>query len=99
MTYKLFFLSYVLNTKELPSAECIEETENEEILKLWHRRMEHFNIASIKDRLPKINLKGKWPICVESKIKNFPYDLSENKTKEPFEMIYMDTVLNSDEPI
>jgi len=61
--------------------------------------MGHFNITLIKDRLLKINLKGKCPICIESKLKNFPYYLSENKTKKHFEMVHIDTVLNSDESI
>jgi len=98
-TYKIYFLKEKLNVNSLPTSFSIEETDDDKILKLWHRRMGHFNIAIIKDRLPNINLKEKFMICVESKIKNFLYYLSKNKTTEPFEMVHMDTVLNSDKSI
>jgi len=80
----------------MPSSDSIEDTNDEDILKLWHRRMGHFNIDLLKDRLPKINIKSKCSICMEANLKNFLYYSSSNKTKEPFEMVHMDTVLNSD---
>jgi len=36
---------------------------------LWHRRMGHFNVDSIKDKLNKIYLKHKCKICSCSKLK------------------------------
>jgi hypothetical protein len=54
-TYKIYFLKEKLNVNSLPTSFSIEETDDDKILKLWHRRMGHFNIAIIKDRLPNIN--------------------------------------------
>jgi len=31
-------------------------------------------------------------ICSESKLRNFPYYSSENRTEDKFELIHMDTV-------
>ena len=59
-------------------------------MNLWHRRLGHFNIDLIKEKLKRINIKRNCKICSCSKLKNFPHHLSENKSKETFELIHMD---------
>jgi len=40
-----------------------------EKLNLWHRRMAHFNIDSIKNKLLKIHIPTTCPFCANSKLK------------------------------
>ena len=47
-------------------------------MNLWHRRLGHFNIDLIKEKLKRINIKRKCRICACSKLKNFPHHLSDN---------------------
>eukprot|EP00833_Pecoramyces_ruminatium_P010680 jgi/Orpsp1_1/1184712/evm.model.c7180000090672.1 len=58
----------------------------------WHRRFGHYNINALKGTLNKINDSNKCEICALTKLKEFPFPVSENKTTEPFERIHMDTV-------
>ena len=42
-------------------------------LNLWHRRFSHFDIKPIKNKLLKTDIKLKYPLCAQSKIKNKSY--------------------------
>jgi len=44
-----------------------------QIMDLWHRRLGHFNISLIKDKLNKIIPPEKCQICINSKLKNKQY--------------------------
>ena len=68
-------------------------------INLWHRRLGHYNINHVKNKLLKINIKSKCPICSNSKLKNFSYKKTENKSKSIFELIHMDLVGPVDESI
>jgi len=59
-------------------------------INLWHRRLGHFNINPIKNKLLKINIKSKCLICSQSKQRNLPHRKSNNRAKAPFELIHMD---------
>ena len=61
-------------------------------LKLWHRRFAHFNINSTKNKISKININSKCPICNYSKHKNKPFKSSHNRAKNIFQLIYMDLI-------
>jgi len=50
-------------------------------INLWHRRLGHYNINSLKNKLLKINIKLKCPICSGSKLRDFPYKKSKNKPR------------------
>jgi len=98
--YKIYSLFKKPNfNKAVSKCDSIQKLENEDVLKLWHRRLAHFNITKIKDRLPNILINEKCKVCSESKLRNFPYYLSENKTKDIFELIHMDTVQYLDESL
>ena len=98
--YKIWSFSNKINFNENNNYVCNSiEVDNYNVLKLWHRRLAHFSLDKIKDRLPKIDLRNKCEVCSESKMRNLPYYLSANKTKEIFEMIHMDTVQYSDESL
>jgi len=56
-------------------------------INLWHRRLGHFNINQLKNKLLQINIKTKCPICFSSKLTNLNYKKSDNKTKSTFELI------------
>jgi len=61
-------------------------------LNLWHRRFAHFNINSIKNKILKININSKCPICSYSKLKNKPFKSSHNRAKNIFQLIHMDLI-------
>jgi len=63
-----------------------------EKINLWHRRLGHFNINNIKNKLLKLNIHYKCPICSNSKLRNLPHKKTKNKSKYIFELIYMDLV-------
>jgi len=53
---------------------------NNENYDLWHRRLGHFNINNIKNKLKDIKkLMKNVKVCSCSKLKNFPYHPSNNK--------------------
>jgi len=68
-------------------------------INLWHRRLGHYNINSLKNKLLKINIKLKCPICSSSKLRDFPHRKSKNKSRHAFELIHMDLVGPTDESI
>ncbi len=69
----------------------IEDAINDSDMNLWHRRLGHFNIDLIKEKLTKINKSGcKCKICAQTKLKNFPFPPATNHTKQPFELLHMD---------
>jgi len=63
-----------------------------EKINLWHRRLGHFNISKILNKLSKINIPSKCQICSHSKLKDFPHKNSTNKSIGIFELIHMDLI-------
>jgi len=63
-------------------------------ISLWHRRLCHYDISHIKNKLLKLNMPNKCPTCMSSKLKNKPFKGSQNsrKSKYIFELIHMDLV-------
>jgi len=61
-------------------------------LNLWHRRLAHFDIRTIKYKLLNTNVILKCPLCIQSKIRNKPYPKGKNKSQHIFELIHMDLV-------
>eukprot|EP00833_Pecoramyces_ruminatium_P005940 jgi/Orpsp1_1/1179972/evm.model.c7180000071638.1 len=70
----------------------IYNISNNEKLNLWHKRLGHFNINSLKSKLLKFNIKSICPICANSKLKNTPYKISKSRAHSVFELIHMDLV-------
>jgi len=68
------------------------ESEKDDNMNTWHRRLGHFNINSLKNILSKIENKNKCKICAHSKLRNFPFHTNERRASEPFERVHMDTV-------
>ena len=60
---KIWSFKNKLNFKDIINkytvCDSIQNIENEDVLELWHRRLGHFNIEKIKDRLPNIKLNNK----------------------------------------
>jgi len=77
--------------KQIPNyiLEC--NSNDEEQSQIWHRRLAHFNIDKLINKLPKVNMKTKCKICAKSKL-NRPFPPASNKTKNSFELIHMDLV-------
>jgi len=67
------------------------ESEKDDNMNTWHRRLGHFNINSLKNILSKIENKNKCKICAHSKLRNFPFHTNERRASEPFERVHMDT--------
>jgi len=67
-------------------------SNNQQIMDLWHRRLGHYDISKIKNKLNNTNFKRKCPVCVNLKLKNKPYKLSQNKTKNILDLIHLDLV-------
>jgi len=61
-------------------------------LNLWHRCLAHFDIRTIKHKLLNTNVILKYPLCIQSKIRNKPYPKGKNKSQHIFELIHMDLV-------
>jgi len=86
------------NNKKTITCDNIIKAFNTENMELWHRRLGHFYIDNIKEKLNNINIQNKCIICA-SKMRNKPYNKARNKSKEPFELIHMDTVSSLDSSI
>jgi len=67
-------------------------------INLWRRRLGHYSINNIKNKLLKIDIKSKCPICSHSKLRNSPYKRAKNKSKSIFELVHMDLVGPVDDP-
>ena len=59
---------------------------------LWHRRLAHFDITKIKNKLLKIKNYTKCPICSEYKQNNKSFYPSINKSRHIFELLHIDLV-------
>eukprot|EP00833_Pecoramyces_ruminatium_P004671 jgi/Orpsp1_1/1178703/evm.model.c7180000066417.1 len=93
---KLNFQNNNINRKTIMNFSHLNKVDK---ISLWHRRLGHYNMNSLKSKLLKINIKSKCPICSNSKLKSFPYKKFSNKSKSPFELLYMDLVGPVDESI
>ena len=51
-------------------------------INLWHRHLGHYSINNIKNKLLKIDIKSKCPICSHSKLRNSPYKRVKNKSNQ-----------------
>ena len=76
----------------------IADSDSESLF-LWHKRLGHFNINNLRHILTKINTKQQCQICAKTKLKNFPFQQNDNRAKEPFELVHMDTVSITDESL
>jgi len=59
---------------------------------LWHRRLGHFDVSKIQEKLNNISIKVKCLTCINSKLKNKPYKVSTNKTSQILDLIHMNLV-------
>jgi len=91
-------LNFESNNIICDSLENQNNTNNENY-DIWHRRLGHFNINNIKNKLKDIKINEKCKVCSCSKLKNFTYNPSNNKTSEIFELIHIDTVYSADTSI
>jgi len=67
-------------------------SEEEESLYVWHRRLGHYNLGTLRKTLKRIYIKCKCKTCAKTKLKSFPHYPSDSRATEPFELIHMDTV-------
>jgi len=95
-TFKIYFSKFpiIFDKKYSYITNEINYTHlnKSQIMDLWHRRLGHFNISLVKDKLNKIIPPEKCQICINSKLKNKPYKNVKNKTFHIFELINMDLV-------
>jgi len=97
-TFKIWFSNNKINlnnnNNQHNNLEINFTTPNEaKRLNLWHRRLCHFDISHIKNKLLKLNTPvNQCSICMNSKLKNNPYKQATNKSKHVFELLHMDLV-------
>ena len=91
-TKNIDFHCSTFNSSNNTHLHDIYNITNSNKISLWHRRLGHFNISHIKNKLLKLNVKPRCPICSYSKLKCFPFKKSHNKSKNIFELIHMDLV-------
>jgi len=92
-TYELWITSNKINHQNKTQNTVLKcTTEYNDHLQIWHRRLAHFNIKNIINKLPNINTNNKCKICSKSKLRNKPFHPTETKTTHPFQLIHMDLV-------
>ena len=91
--YKLWTSTKKISFNEKNIKICNSITQLDDNMELWHRRLGHFNIDMIKDKLKNIKIDEKCEVCLRSKFRNKPYKSSINRANEPFELIHMDTII------
>jgi len=67
-------------------------SNNQQVIDLQHRRLGHYDISKIKNKLSNINQKLNCPVFINSKLKNKSFKPSTNKTKQILELIHLDLV-------
>ena len=87
-----FQIAYITSMFESIYQHLLCTLSKAEKINLWHRRLGHFNISKILNKLSKINIPSKCQICSHSKLKDFPHKNSTNKSKGIFELIPMDLI-------
>ena len=65
---------------------------NKEKLNLWHRRLGHFSINGIRDKISKISINDPCATCSRSKLKRKSFQRASNNTTRCLEIIHMDLV-------
>jgi len=84
-TFKIFTSEQPIYFKKnnIKSNHVINHTflNKSQLMDLWHRRLGHFDISKIKDKLNNTNVQTKCAICINSKLKNKSYKPTTNKTK------------------
>ena len=90
--YKLWTSTKKISFNEKNIKICNSITQLDDNMELWHRRLGHFNIDMIKDKLKNIKIDEKCEVCLRSKFRNKPYKSSINRANESFELIHMDTI-------
>ena len=68
------------------------DTSNDLKSEIWHKRLAHFNVNQILNKLPNININNKCKICAKSKLSNKPYYQSNSRANEPFDLIHIDLI-------
>jgi len=68
------------------------QSNNQQVIDLWHRHLGYYDISKIKNKLSNIILKLKCPVYINSKLKNKSFNPSINKTKQILELIHLDLV-------
>jgi len=92
-TYQIFTSKHQTNLNSTKHNEInYTVSNNQQVIDLWHRRLGHYDISKIKNKLSNINLKLKCPVCINSKLKNKSFKPSTNKTKQILELIHLDLV-------
>jgi len=92
-TYQIFTSKHQIILNSTKSNEInYTHSNNQQVIDLWHRRLGHYDISKIKNKLSNINLKLKCPVCINFKLKNKSFKSSINKTKQILELIHLDFV-------
>jgi len=73
-----------IRTNKRSLCNSILKFKDEEDYQLWHRRMGHLCLDNKQHE--------QCEVCIESKMKNKPYPLSENKSKDVFDLVHIDLV-------
>ena len=98
-TFKIFISKYPIqynnHNENLPNNKNeinYSHLKDKNSLDLWHRRLGHYNISSIKNRLTTIKTKTQCHICANSKMKKKSFKPSNKRSNKMFDLIHMDLV-------
>jgi len=82
------------DTKQLNHIDNIktDDINGKDHFNLWHRRLCHFNIKRFFHKLPRINQRQVCKICVKSKLRNRPYQISTKISYHPFDLVHLDLI-------
>ena len=87
--YRMWTSRNKFNFKNNINKMCDSLTKVDDKMELWHRRMAHFYIEKLKNKLKDIEIKDSCQIYTSSKLQNKPYYPSN---KRVFELIYIVSV-------
>jgi len=85
----IYFKKNNINSSHVINYTLLNKSQ---LMDLWHRRLGHFDISKIKDKLNNTNVQTKCAICINSKLKNKSYKPTTNKTKQILDLIHIDLV-------
>ena len=79
-TFMIYITKETIEYEEIPPKTIhpinLCQVSNNTKLNLWHRRLGHFSIKRLKNKLLKINIPISCHICAGSKLRNKPHPLS-----------------------
>jgi hypothetical protein len=84
--YKLWTSTKKISFNEKNIKICNSITQLDDNMELWHRRLGHFNIDMIKDKLKNIKIDEKCEVCLRSKFRNKPYKSSNIELMNPLSL-------------